>query len=137
MIQVIWVRLLANGQAMKINDSDFDWNLHAPLGPNGEDLDEKPVVEIAPETVKIETGTADELLKAAQAKAEVDAKALDTTPGTISTVNQPEALELVKQATTLEQLATLEADEKANGRHPGGRLGVMATIAQRRKELVG
>lgn len=58
---------------------------------------------------------------------------LDLTPGEISRVNVAEAVALVAQATTIEELAVLKDDEKSGRR--GGRTSVLEAIDDRKKEL--
>lgn len=60
---------------------------------------------------------------------------LDTTPGSISTVNSADALELIEAADTAAALDALEVAEKASQKHEGGRKGVLAAIDKRRDAL--
>lgn len=59
----------------------------------------------------------------------------DLTPGTISTVPSDIAFDLIKNATTVDQLDALEVDELDNQKNSGGRKGVLAAIEKRREEL--
>jgi hypothetical protein len=69
------------------------------------------------------------------ATVEPEAKRPDFTPGAISTVPSDVAISLIKEAASLEELELLEQDELANQKNAGGRKGVLAAVADRRKEL--
>ena len=56
---------------------------------------------------------------------------LDTTPGTIASVNVNEAKDLIFQADTVQELDKLEADERAGN----GRKAVLKAIEHRREDL--
>lgn len=53
----------------------------------------------------------------------------------ITTLGQARAIELLDTLQTLEELAVFGEQEKANTRHPGGRVSVMRAVSQARERL--